>query len=140
MKVIFSILLVIMASCSNQNDGDIDLKNNRQTWKLVKMTSSWQNSETTGADMPWQETIQLINGIFEKVRVENGKTSKISGRYEFSEESDGRYLILIFNEPNPIIGNCTGDLNEYYRIQSDKVLQGSWMACDGPGLEYQLIN
>lgn len=140
MKLFFSILVLLMTSCSNQNNGDIDLKSNRQSWKLVKMTGSFQNSETTGSDMAWQETIHLINGIFEKIRVENGRSSTISGTYEFSQESDGQYLILIYKSSSALIGNCTGDLKEYYRVATETTLQGSWLACDGPGLEYQLLN
>ena len=94
MKTLTTFLVLMMVSCSNQNNEAIDLKNDRQTWKLVKMTGSLQNSETTGTNMAWQEQIQLIDGRFEKERMENGRSTKISGSYEFSDEVDGRYLIL----------------------------------------------
>lgn len=140
MKVLVGLLILITLSCSNQHTGTTDFKNNFQTWKLVKMTGSLQNSEATGNEMAWQETIQLANGSFEKIRIENGSSAKISGRYEFSEEADGRYLILTYSSSSELIGNCTGDLKEYYRLLSEEKLQGTWLACDGPGLEYQLIN
>ena len=140
MKALFGILVLVMASCSSQNTGDIDLKNIQQTWRLVKMTGSLQSSETTGSDMAWQETILLSNGLFEKTRIINGSSTKVSGSYAFSEESDGTYLVLKYRSANSLIGNCTGDLTEYYFMTSDESFHGTWLACDGPGLEYQLVN
>jgi len=140
MKVLFGIVILVMASCSGQNNSDIDLKNNPQTWKLVKMTGSLQHSETTGNEMAWQEQILLSNGSFEKIRIENGQSTKVTGSYEFSEESDGPYLILKYTSSSELIGNCTGNLMEYYRVLPNDKLQGTWLACDGPGLEYDLIN
>ncbi len=140
MKVLLGILILVMASCSSQNNSDIELKNNRQTWKLVRMTGSIQNSETTGNSMAWQEQIKLSDGSFEKIRIENGQSTKVSGSYEFTEEADGPYLILKYTASSVLIGNCTGDLIEYYRLLPNDKLQGTWLACDGPGLEYDLIN
>ena len=140
MRHIIVILIIFMASCSNGSNEN-NLKNGNQSWKLVKMTGSFMNSETTGSDMPWQETISLKgNNLFEKTRVRNSETITVNGSYSYSELEDGTYLILDYGKENELIGNCTSDFKETYWIISENKLQGTWLACDGPGLEYQLAN
>ena len=136
MKNIFAILIIFMVSCSAT---DNNLKNSELSWKLVKMTGSLINSETTGEAMEWQETINLKeNGTFEKIRIRDGKTITVNGSYSYAELDDGTYLILDHGTKNELIGNCTGNLKETYWVISQTKLQGTWLACDGPGLEYEL--
>lgn len=140
MKYIIATLIVFMASCST-NTNENNLKKGEQSWKLVRMTGSFINSESTGSDMAWQETIKLKeNGSFEKTRQRDGQTITVNGNYNYSEFEDGTYLILDYGKENELIGNCTGNLKETYWVISDSKLQGTWLACDGPGLEYELTN
>ncbi|UII28060.1 hypothetical protein LVD15_06440 [Fulvivirga maritima] len=49
------------------------------------------------------------------------------------------FFVLTFEDENSdLIGNCSGDNKEHLYYQSDDTLSSSWMACDGPGLTYQL--
>lgn len=138
--IYFAIFISIFTlSCSSDNDMTPGMTDS-QKWELVKMTGNFANSETTGSDMEWQETLVLQDdGIFVKQRERDGTTNDESGIYEFITANDERLLELIFDMDNDLIGNCTGDQTEVYRLVSDTMLVGTWLACDGPGLEYQLV-
>ena len=63
MKSQFLILMVIglLFSCNKDNNAT-DLENQIiGNWKLIKMTNSMSNSETSGSEMEWQETYQLFS-------------------------------------------------------------------------------
>ncbi|MDW3192366.1 MAG: hypothetical protein R8G66_08375 [Cytophagales bacterium] len=108
-----------------------------QQWRLVRMTGSFINSETTGADMAWQEVYTLTeSGDFTKERQEDGATITAIGSYQIVDLSDGPYFEFTYSESSEIIGNCTGDLKELLSFRNN-ALFGTWLACDGPGLEYQ---
>ncbi|UZO81052.1 hypothetical protein NBT05_00915 [Aquimarina sp. ERC-38] len=137
--VLFQMLLIIGA-CSEKTEEEaqnFDLKAEQQEWSLFKMTGNTPNSETTGNQMSWQEIYEINNnGSFTKIRNRDGNITEASGTYEIKEENEGRALLLMYDQKNPIIGNCTGDTTEYLSIYKD-ILQSSWFACDGPGLFYK---
>ena len=138
MKNIFSLFFLIIMACSSNSMDNNTTKNGQQKWKLVKMTGSFIGSETTGEDMEWQETIVLKeNNIFVKSRVRNNSTTAVEGTYTYLDLEDGTYLELTFPEKSTLVGNCTGNLKETYWLISENKLQGTWLACDGPGLEYK---
>ncbi len=132
-------ITIFIVAC---NDVQLDQEEHRdisvedQQWKLVRMTGSTMNSETTGADMEWQETYSLSeDGTFIKTRVVDGSTFQALGTYQVIDLSDGTYFEFSYNQQSSIIGNCTGDLIELLSFR-DNSLIGTWWACDGPGLEY----
>jgi hypothetical protein len=111
-----------------------------QTWKLVKMTGSMINTETTGANMDWQETILLnADGTFTKTRDRNNETVEASGTYSFALTADLKIaeLTLTYPSENNLIGSCYGLLIEKYLLFTQCKLTGTWSHCDGPGLEYE---
>jgi len=111
-----------------------------QTWKLVQMTAGMVNSQTTGADMDWQESYTFKpDGTFLKTRETNGTTQTASGLYVIENLTDGTYVKLTFQSGTEIIGNCTGNDEEQLYVPSNDKLQGTWLACDGPGLTYEQI-
>ena len=60
MKKITALLVCIVLLLSCSSDDDYGLESTQfvyaeQQWTLVKMTGSFQNSETTGSEMEWQE-------------------------------------------------------------------------------------
>lgn len=113
-----------------------------QAWKLVKMSGSMVNSETTGFNMAWQEYILLNeDGTFRKTRTEDNKTKDALGSYTFEQSLGGDPatigLILSYNSDSDLIGSCQSNLlQETYILKSKCKLVGTWSACDGPGLEY----
>lgn len=108
-----------------------------QQWKLVRMSGSFVNSETTGTEMEWQESYVLQeNGDFTKTREVDGTTLQAVGTYQIVELSDGPYFEFTYRESSVLIGNCTGDLKELLSFR-ENTLYGTWQACDGPGLEYE---
>ncbi|MFP2995597.1 hypothetical protein ABN763_06785 [Spongiivirga sp. MCCC 1A20706] len=131
---------VVMFSC-NENDA---LRNEElpQSWKLVKMTGSFQGSETTGDEMAWQETIVFnLNGTFIKTRVRDESTTSASGVFTPADPESGNIIVLTYNESNILRASCSGDLTEHLGVTEDgTVLYGTWNACDGPGLEYRRID
>jgi len=141
MKYVYFILSTILLTTCTSNSNDLDVKQKDQNWKLVKMTGSVVGSETTGSSMDFQEEIILkSNGEFSKVRTKNNKTQTVSGTYSFLELDDGTYLELSYPTRHELIGNCTGNLIETYWMKTSTRLQGTWLACDGPGLEYEISN
>lgn len=98
------------------------------------------NSETTGVDMPWQESILLkSDGMFTKNRDQNNQTTEVSGTYSFMLVGDEKWveLTLSYQSASSLIGSCYGPLVEKYYQPSKCKLQGTWSHCDGPGLEYE---
>jgi hypothetical protein len=138
-NVIFiSLLVCIFLSCTK--DDEFDFEKYPQKWQLIKMTGQIPNSETTGADMEWQE-FYLLNSdrTFIKSRERNGVLTEEPGTFSFEDLSDGKYLVLTYEADNDIIGNCTSDLKEVLMVKSETRMLSTWSACDGPGLEYKRI-
>ncbi len=132
------LVIGFLFSCNKKDDPQIEteLVGN---WKLVEMTGSVPNSETTGADMEWQESYQLNeDGTFLKSRNRDGVITESSGTYQEVNSLNERLLELIFNEESEILGTCYSDvLKENMVFQSDNIFSSTWQACDGPGLKYQ---
>lgn len=141
--IILKILLVMNACSENKTEEfseSFDQKADQQEWILFKMTGNTPNSETTGSDMYWQEVYKINkDGSFIKIRNQEGTVTKAKGKYRLVEENNEKALSLTFNQPSPIIGNCTGDQTEYLYL-NDKILRSTWMACDGPGLYYKRVD
>ncbi len=89
-------------------------------------------------DMHWQEDYILQeDGTFTKSRSQNGNVRAITGTYDIIELEDGRYLELIYEAKDEIIGNCSPEAEELLKFESENSLIGTWWACDGPGLQYE---
>ncbi len=110
-----------------------------QKWKLVKMTGSMMNSETTGSNMSWQEYILLNrNGSFIKHREQNSQEQEATGTYSFSDTSNNTIeLNLIYPTTGNLVGSCYGQTSEKYLLITQCKMVGTWQHCDGPGLEYE---
>lgn len=135
---IITLTLFLLTSCSTSNELS-QTKNSEQTWQLVKMTGSFVGSETTDSAMEFQEEIVLKNnGTFVKTRDTKGNAQTVTGIYTYQELEDGTYLELSYPSKNVLIGNCTSNLKETYWVTSSTKLKGTWLACDGPGMEYEL--
>lgn len=55
--------LIFLASCSSDDDfglASTQFVFSEQKWELVQMSGSFQNSETTGEEMEWQEYLYLF--------------------------------------------------------------------------------
>lgn len=134
------VLILNLISCSNDSD---NIKAKTETdyvgkWTLVKMTGSVINSETTGSKMEWQESYVFnIDGTFLKTRVQDNVVTTSGGTFEIKKDDDYAVLKLIHYQSNSIIGNCSGDLSEFFSVNKDGFLQSSWWSCDGPGLFYK---
>lgn len=139
-----TLLLFTIISCSNEDDFGLESTQfvfSEQKWELTKMTGSFENSETTGSDMEWQEYyIFSPEGNFLKSRTVGEVVIEAIGTFEVVEfENDvEHYLELTYDMDYDIIGNCTGDDKEILIYRSSKMISSLWMACDGPGLDYEL--
>ncbi len=140
-QILFLMIIGILFSC-NKNDDGINLETEIiGNWKLIQMTGSIPNSETTGIEMEWQETYRLnADGTFEKSRDRDGVITEVSGTYNIIDLSDGKYLEFIFNDESQIIGSCYSGLKEEMFIQSENTFSSTWRACDGPGLVYEKVD
>jgi hypothetical protein len=138
----FSILLL----CSCHPNDQIDPEQREgycENWSLVQMTGNVANRPpTTGNDMEWQESILLYSNLtFVKTRERNDGTRQETGTYTIETLTDGKYLTLTYNSENDLIANCIAGLNEVLKFNDtgDK-LMGTWAACDGPGLFYDITD
>jgi hypothetical protein len=134
------LFIVSLFSCSKEDQKELTA-NNQQKWELVKMKGSMINSETTGANMAWQEYyIFNADGTFIKSREKNGQIEEAKGTYAYVVGDNEKSLALTFNSGYGIMGNCySGLAREDLRIISSTKMLGTWEICDGPGLEYQLV-
>ncbi|MFD0975272.1 hypothetical protein [Salinimicrobium gaetbulicola] len=139
-QTFFLMVIGVLFSC-NKNDDSINLESEIiGSWKLIQMTGSIPNSETTGSEMDWQETYQLnSNGTFQKSRERDGVVTEVSGTYNLTDNSKEQLLELNFNSESEIIGSCTSNIKETMIFQSETIFYNSWNACDGPGLKYEKI-
>lgn len=106
------------------------------------MNGNIAGSETTGAAMECQEYYMFnLDGSFEKVREREGLVSKASGSFEVVEynNDDSDYLELSYTTGLELIGNCSGDQREVLMYRTSTVISNTWLACDGPGLDYRLV-
>jgi hypothetical protein len=141
MKNIISILFIVslLFSCSKDEETETVIAY-PEYYELVKITGSFNGSETTGSQMEWQETYMLsaIDSTFKKLRLVEEVIYEAMGTYTYKTIENQEYIEFTFNEDSDIIGNCTGDLIEVLLVLDDgEKLVATWGACDGPGLEYQ---
>lgn len=146
MKKITALLVCIVLLLSCSSDDDYGLESTQfvyaeQQWTLVKMTGSFQNSETTGSEMEWQEYYTFSpEGTFVKSRTVDEVVYEATGSFEVIEfdNDPNHYLELTYQTGNALVGNCTGDYKELLMYRNSTMISSLWMACDGPGLDYQL--
>ncbi|MGG6231121.1 hypothetical protein [Tenacibaculum sp. SDUM215027] len=137
-QILFLMIVGILFSCNKNNNGDNLETQVVGNWKLIQMTGSIPNSETTGTEMEWQETYQLNpNGTFLKSRNRDEVITKASGTYKIVDSSDGKFLEFNFNDESEIIGSCYSNLKEEMFFRSKNTFSSIWNACDGPGLKYK---
>lgn len=128
-------------SCSNTEEENIPtLDANSQKWELVKMTGSFAGSETTGADMEWQEYyIFNSDATFIKSRNWDGEVKEASGSYTTETLNEQKYLELTYSKGEGLVASCTSNKKEQLYFVKGDILRGSWAACDGPVLEYKQL-
>ncbi len=140
-KVILYLMIVgVLFSCEKNNDANTrtELSGN---WKLIQMTGSISDSETTGSEMEWQEYYLLRNdGTFLKSRDRDGAITEVSGKYRLIDSSNGKSLEFVFNGKSEIIGSCSPNLKEEMSFQSENRFSSTWQSCDGPGLIYEKMD
>jgi hypothetical protein len=135
--------LTIFSSCTKDTEETTaaTTAGHLEKWELVKMSGSIPNSETTGTAMEWQEYYLFNNdGTFTKFRIRNKIETKATGTYTTIYDQYGKYLELTYPNDNELIGNCLGDLKEILFLKANNTLSSSWSACDGPGLEYKMVD
>ncbi|MDH5475899.1 MAG: hypothetical protein OEX22_09435 [Cyclobacteriaceae bacterium] len=134
-----STIIGTLTSCSY--DEVLDSEQYPQKWKLIEMSGNIANvPPSTGSDMTWQEEYLLYSdNTFIKSRERGNVVMEEIGTFDFVILSDGKYLELIYESDNDLIGNCTSKAEELLKLSSDNKLTGTWQACDGPGLVYKRI-
>jgi len=136
--------LFIFFSCAEDDDFGLESTQfvfSDQKWELVQMSGSFQNSETTGEEMDWQEYyIFSPEGTFIKSRTVDEEVTEATGTFEVVEYDNdlNHYLELTYQTGNKLVGNCTGDDKELLIYRNSTMISSLWMACDGPGLDYSL--
>ncbi|AFU69018.1 hypothetical protein P700755_002229 [Psychroflexus torquis ATCC 700755] len=89
MKIKFSALIIvaILCSCINDDDDDVTQATLEGDWKLVQMSGSIPDSETTGSDMEWQESYRFFeDGNFLKTRETEESVVELTGTYRFNDD------------------------------------------------------
>jgi hypothetical protein len=131
--------VVSLISCNREDGFDPDLY--PQKWQLVKIYYGIVNSESTGDDLEWQEYYILYkNNSFTKSRLQEGVLYEATGTFKYVNSEEGEYLELSYPVDSGIISNCSEEPVERLLVKSDDYIIGnSWLACDGPGLEYKRV-
>lgn len=144
--LVFPLLALGMISCNKENlvveaEHTFRELSETQKWELIKMSGQMRNSETTGGDMLWQEYyIFNPDRSFLKVRVTKSGSVSAAGTYTYHATLEEKYIELIYPTDSDIIGSCnTAALKETLMVK-ESGLQGTWWACDGPGLWYKLAD
>lgn len=136
-QILFLMIIGILFSCNRDDDSNSETEI-IGNWQLIQMTGSVPNSETTGAEMEWQEAYRInTDGTFQKSRDRNGVITEASGTYNLIDNSNDLLLELNFNSESEIVGSCTSNIKETMSFQSETIFFSSWNACDGPGLTYE---
>lgn len=139
-STLFFCMIILLSACNSNsdNEAEVPLKNGIEKWELVRMTGSFINSETVGEDMEWQEYYLFNpNGTFFKSRKRDEVITQAMGTYEVLEEGDNKYYELTYETGKSLIASCYGNGKEIlFYVRG--ALNGTWNACDGPGLEYKL--
>ncbi|MGK7390734.1 MAG: hypothetical protein ACNS60_10290 [Candidatus Cyclobacteriaceae bacterium M2_1C_046] len=137
--VIVTVIISAIFSCSIDEGKEISTTY-PQKWKLVKMSGNMQSSEVTGDAMDWQEEyIFKKDNTFIKRRENNNKATEAKGVFFTTSLEDGDYLELTFLENDKLAGSCSTEPKELLKLEKNK-LSNTWLACDGPGLEYRKID
>jgi len=99
------------------------------------------SSELTGDELDWQENYILYeNQSFTKSRLQEGILYEVTGTFKYVNSDGDEYLELTYPADSGIISNCTEEPVEMLLVKSDDYMIGnSWLACDGPGLEYKRV-
>jgi hypothetical protein len=141
-RILLAIILIVSFSACSDDSEDNPEQGNLfpQTWKLVQMSGRMENSITIGSAMEWQEEYQLRFGnSFTKRRTQNGETKSISGIFIIEVIGSERNITFSYAHESELIGSCKGDNTEQWFFKSEKIAEGAWQQCDGPGLIYNLV-
>jgi len=139
------VIFLIITSCSNEDDFGLTSTQfvyQNQKWELVSMSGSIANSDTFGDDMDWQEYyIFKPDGTFLKSRTNDGNTVEAQGTFEVIkyENDPSDYLELNYESGFDLAASCLGNTVEVLIYRSLSQLSNTWLACDGPGLEYEMV-
>lgn len=141
---VFVLGMFTVLSCSNPDDFGLESTEfvyAEQRWELVRMTGSFVGSETTGDAMEWQEYYLFTpDGTFIKSRTRVEEVTQATGVFEVLEfeGDDEHYLELTYETGTELIGSCTAEIKEILIYRSSNRISNTWLACDGPGLDYML--
>jgi len=139
------VTVLLLGSCSQPDSSQLDdteLQFEDQEWELVRITGSIPNSETKGDAMEWQEYYVFgLDGTFKKIRRRDGVVTEAIGTFEVAEyiNDEADYLELTYQSGEELIGTCYGDQKEVLIYRSNTEISNTWSACDGPGLDYRLV-
>jgi len=144
MKLFLILILGLLLACDPQEEAGENMVfdvESTQHWELVKMTGSFDGSETLGKDMEWQETYTFKPDLsFIKTRISD-TTITSAGRFRTEEEDNEMLVHLAYPESSIIAGSCFGQETEVLTLRNKgQSLESTWLACDGPGLFYERTN
>ena len=139
--IILIVSIFAFTSCSNDDD-EITHSHFIGEWNLVRTTGQFEGSESTGAEMEWQESYTLrADGTFTKTRLRDNETSVTGGTYTVHNDGDWHpgiaHISMVYEAPNNLIATCYSDkLQEELYFETDELMVSTWKQCDGLGLEY----
>lgn len=141
---IWMVLAIGLASCSKdvpltENSKKLTMSSGKQKWVLTKMTGAFGLGSTTGSAMAWQEYfIFNSNGTFTKQRQQDTGTKSATGTFATITASGQEMIELTYSGGDDLKATCFPK-EQLLKVSAD-LLQGTWGACDGPTLEYALVN
>ncbi len=134
--LLLAAIATVFNACTTDN---VDLNEKHiETWELVRITGSQNQTSTTGNDMAFQEFYTIYeDSLFTKTRTTNTESWILTGTYNYMTYKNEKHIVFTYSELNPIIKNCSNNLKEVLKFSSKTESSNTSHMCNGPKLDYK---
>lgn len=138
--ILISALLCI--ACSGDDNGMIhEVQKYSFQLQLVSISAGNSNKPAIkGKNMEWQEYYLLYpDSTFLRSRTRGTSSIIENGTFAREDHNGKQFLVLTYPEDSRLQGDCTSKVKEYLYMATNGNYLNTWGACDGPVLEYKVI-
>ncbi|MEC7772874.1 MAG: hypothetical protein VX798_16965 [Bacteroidota bacterium] len=141
LAILLSITSLLINQSCNSTDEEIDFQGNN-LFELQYINAGMSGEIIGKKDLEFNEFIEFSSdNYFVKRRVYPDSTSIAKGSYLLIQSEDSKYFEFEYEAESYLIQNCGSSLKEHISILNSKeIFNGGYLACDGPGFGYRLVN
>ncbi|WP_417884862.1 hypothetical protein [Zunongwangia sp.] len=144
LAIILGIFSLFLISCDSDNDKEeivvrkFSFTDFPQEWKLVGVRSAMIPNAEVEKDLDYNESYTFYEDhTFQKKSNVEGEVHIAEGVFSIN---DSEIIMLEYGEESNLIANCSSRSKiENLNFSEDQLVNGSWVACDGPYLYYKRI-